>query len=79
MEILRIHANPIRKTGEIDYEAIVKLSEGFNGAGTSELFLFFPLSFVIFVFGLSLERRLMVFLCDRFEERLYGGGDVCDS
>jgi 26S proteasome regulatory subunit T4 len=32
-EILKIHLNPIRKTGEIDYEAIVKLSEGFNGAG----------------------------------------------
>jgi 26S proteasome regulatory subunit T4 len=49
MEILKIHAAPIRKTGEIgpylsshrtgspthlcpDYEAIVKLSEGFNGA-----------------------------------------------
>jgi 26S proteasome regulatory subunit T4 len=32
MEILKIHAQPIRKTGEIDYEAIVKLSEGFNGA-----------------------------------------------
>lgn len=35
MEILKIHANPIRKTGEIDYEAVVKLSEGFNGAGMS--------------------------------------------
>lgn len=59
MEILKIHATPMRKTGEIgefsicyscetlsrlkdhadsylslDYEAIVKLSEGFNGAGT---------------------------------------------
>jgi 26S proteasome regulatory subunit T4 len=32
MEILKIHAGPIRKSGEIDYEAIVKLSEGFNGA-----------------------------------------------
>jgi len=32
MEILKIHAGPIQKTGEIDYEAIVKLSEGFNGA-----------------------------------------------
>ena len=32
MEILKIHAGPIRKTGEIDYEAVVKLSEGFNGA-----------------------------------------------
>lgn len=31
-EILKIHAGPIRKTGEIDYDAIVKLSEGFNGA-----------------------------------------------
>ena len=33
MEILKIHCAPIRKNGEIDYEAIVKLSEGFNGAG----------------------------------------------
>ncbi|CAD6563677.1 MAG: 26S proteasome subunit rpt4 [Cyphobasidiales sp. Tagirdzhanova-0007] len=32
MEILKIHCAPIRKNGEIDYEAIVKLSEGFNGA-----------------------------------------------
>ncbi|KAK4703725.1 hypothetical protein P7C70_g2492, partial [Phenoliferia sp. Uapishka_3] len=32
MDILKIHAGPIRKNGEIDYEAIVKLSEGFNGA-----------------------------------------------
>ncbi|KAM0792173.1 26S proteasome regulatory subunit 10B A [Microbotryomycetes sp. NB124-2] len=32
MDILKIHAGPIRKSGEIDYEAIVKLSEGFNGA-----------------------------------------------
>ena len=32
MEILKIHAGPVRKTGEIDYEAVVKLSEGFNGA-----------------------------------------------
>jgi 26S proteasome regulatory subunit T4 len=33
MEIMKIHAAPIRKSGEIDYEAVVKLSEGFNGAG----------------------------------------------
>ncbi|KAL1916527.1 uncharacterized protein VTP21DRAFT_5718 [Calcarisporiella thermophila] len=32
MEILKIHAGPITKHGEIDYEAIVKLSDGFNGA-----------------------------------------------
>jgi len=32
MEILKIHAQPITKHGEIDYEAIVKLSDGFNGA-----------------------------------------------
>lgn len=48
MEILRIHANPIRKTGEIDYEAIVKLSEGFNGAGTV-LFFLLPSIFVSFL------------------------------
>lgn len=31
-EILKIHAGPIRKHGEIDYDAIVKLTETFNGA-----------------------------------------------
>ncbi|KAJ9122466.1 26S protease regulatory subunit 10B [Naganishia vaughanmartiniae] len=32
LEILKIHAAPVNKVGEIDYEAIVKLSDGFNGA-----------------------------------------------
>merc|ERR1719150_3301856 len=32
IEILKIHANPITKHGEIDFEAVVKLSDGFNGA-----------------------------------------------
>ncbi|CAE6506345.1 26S protease regulatory subunit 10B [Rhizoctonia solani] len=32
LEILKIHAAPVNKSGEIDYEAIVKLSDAFNGA-----------------------------------------------
>lgn len=32
MDIIKIHAKPITKSGEIDYEAIVKLCEDFNGA-----------------------------------------------
>ncbi len=32
LDILKIHAGPIAKRGEIDYEAVVKLSDGFNGA-----------------------------------------------
>uniref|UniRef100_A0A4W5P820 26S proteasome regulatory subunit 10B n=2 Tax=Hucho hucho TaxID=62062 RepID=A0A4W5P820_9TELE len=32
MDILKIHSGPITKHGEMDYEAIVKLSDGFNGA-----------------------------------------------
>uniref|UniRef100_A0A914CNK7 AAA+ ATPase domain-containing protein n=1 Tax=Acrobeloides nanus TaxID=290746 RepID=A0A914CNK7_9BILA len=32
LEILKIHASKITKHGDIDYEAIVKLSEGFSGA-----------------------------------------------
>merc|ERR1712072_60141 len=32
LEILKIHAAPISKSGDIDYEAVVKLSDGFNGA-----------------------------------------------
>ncbi|KAH8547638.1 26S protease regulatory subunit 10B [Umbelopsis sp. PMI_123] len=32
LEILKIHSASIAKHGDIDYEAIVKLSDGFNGA-----------------------------------------------
>lgn len=32
LEVMKIHAAPITKHGEIDFEAIVKLSDGFNGA-----------------------------------------------
>jgi len=31
-DIIRIHAAPMRKQGEIDFDAVVKLTEGFNGA-----------------------------------------------
>jgi len=31
-DILKIHAQPVNKSGEIDYDAIVKLTDGFNGA-----------------------------------------------
>ena len=32
LEILKIHAKPVNKAADIDYEAIVKLSDSFNGA-----------------------------------------------
>ncbi len=32
LEILKIHAKPVNKASDIDMEAIVKLSDGFNGA-----------------------------------------------
>ncbi|KAI5992643.1 26S proteasome regulatory complex ATPase RPT4 [Pisolithus marmoratus] len=32
LEILKIHAQPVNKSGDIDFEAIVKLTDGFNGA-----------------------------------------------
>eukprot|EP01063_Lacrimia_lanifica_P033062 TRINITY_DN5799_c0_g3_i1.p1 TRINITY_DN5799_c0_g3~~TRINITY_DN5799_c0_g3_i1.p1 ORF type:complete len:408 (+),score=157.60 TRINITY_DN5799_c0_g3_i1:39-1262(+) len=32
MDILKIHASHITKQGDIDYESIVKMSDGFNGA-----------------------------------------------
>ncbi|WFD40240.1 26S proteasome subunit rpt4 [Malassezia japonica] len=32
LEILKIHTRPIAKKEELDYEAIVKLTDGFNGA-----------------------------------------------
>merc|ERR550537_970512 len=31
VDVLKIHAMPITKKGDIDYEAVVKLAEGFNG------------------------------------------------
>ena len=36
-DILKIHASKITKHGDIDYEAIVKLAENFNGAGEQRL------------------------------------------
>lgn len=32
LEVLKIHASPITKKGDIDYEAVCKLSDGFNAA-----------------------------------------------
>ena len=32
LEILKIHSQPVNKSREIDYKAIVKLSDGFNWA-----------------------------------------------
>ncbi|VDO28088.1 unnamed protein product [Brugia timori] len=32
LEVLKIHASKITKHGDIDYEAVVKLSDGFSGA-----------------------------------------------
>ncbi len=32
VDIMKIHAKPITKHGEIDYDAIAKLAEDFNGA-----------------------------------------------
>ena len=32
LEVLKIHAAPITKHGDIDYEAICKLADGFNAA-----------------------------------------------
>jgi len=32
LDILKIHANPITKGGDIDWESVVKLTDGFNGA-----------------------------------------------
>ena len=32
LDILKIHAGPINTSGEIDFESVVKLTDGFNGA-----------------------------------------------
>ncbi len=37
LEILKIHSQSVSKEGEIDYEAIVKMSDGFNGADLRNL------------------------------------------
>ena len=36
MDILKIHATKVTKHGDIDYEAVVKLADNFNGAGESD-------------------------------------------
>ena len=37
LDVLKIHSRKIAKNGEIDWEAIVKLSDGFNGADLRNL------------------------------------------
>ena len=32
LQVLKIHSRKVQKQGEMDFDAIVKLSEGFNGA-----------------------------------------------
>lgn len=32
IEIMKIHAGPLAKQGDIDYESVVKIADGFNGA-----------------------------------------------
>ena len=32
LEILKIHAGGVQTEGEIDFESVVKMSDGFNGA-----------------------------------------------
>ncbi|KAL3150636.1 26S proteasome regulatory subunit 10B A, variant 2 [Trebouxia sp. C0010 RCD-2024] len=44
MDILKIHASKVTKHGDIDYEAVVKLADNFNGAGNIYKLLRWPLS-----------------------------------
>lgn len=39
MDILKIHASKVTKHGDIDYEAVVKLADNFNGAGKDQGYL----------------------------------------
>lgn len=32
LEVFKIHASKVKKSEDIDYEAVVKMSDGFNGA-----------------------------------------------
>jgi 26S proteasome regulatory subunit T4 len=32
LEVLKIHAKDVITVGEIDFESVVKMSDGFNGA-----------------------------------------------
>jgi 26S proteasome regulatory subunit T4 len=50
LDIIKIHATKITKHGDIDFEAVAKLAEGFNGAdlrnicteaGTFDIILFY--------------------------------------
>ena len=43
MDILKIHASKVTKHGDIDYEAVVKLADNFNGAGKITIWLEYPM------------------------------------
>jgi 26S proteasome regulatory subunit T4 len=67
--VLKIHAKPIRKDGDIDYEAIVKLSDGFNGAdlrnvcteaGKNYIKLYLELNIILGMFAIRAERDYVI-------------------
>ena len=70
LEILKIHASSVTKHGEIDYEAIVKLSEGFNGADLRNIcteagkmtnnIIYHPHKLTIFIIIASIETNRYV-------------------
>lgn len=70
LDILKIHTRSITTHGTIDYEAIVKLSEGFNGAdlrnvcteagATSDSFSFSPHFFILGMFAIRAERDYVI-------------------
>lgn len=59
LEILKIHAAPIAKHGEMDYEAVVKLSDTFNGADLRNVCTEAGL------FAIRAEREYIIQVCGR--------------
>ena len=69
MEILKIHSNPITKHGDIDYEAIVKLSDGFNGADLRNVCTeagLFAIRYLIYsIYLFSIENNTNIYRAER--------------
>ena len=53
LDILKIHAAPITKHGEIDYEGVVKLAEDFNGADLRNVCTEAGMTIKFFIIGFS--------------------------
>ena len=67
VDILKIHAAPITKKGELDYESVCKLADGFNAAdlrNVRHIYINIYIYIYIYIYGSGLK----VLLC--FDSRV---------